>query len=96
MNFVEGLPMSNRYDTIMVVIDMFTKVWAFYYFGPSLHSLASNSSLHGKMYKLHGLPDSIIFYRDKIFTSTMWRDLFNLTDNRLIMSSSYHPQMMPD
>jgi hypothetical protein len=48
MNFVEGLPKSNRYDTIMVVIDTFTKVWAFYYFGPSLHSLASSSSLHGK------------------------------------------------
>jgi hypothetical protein len=44
------------------------------------------------MYNLHGLPDSIISDRENIFTSAVSRDLFNLTNNQLIMSSSYHPQ----
>ncbi|XP_066324466.1 uncharacterized protein [Miscanthus floridulus] len=44
------------------------------------------------VYKLHGLSESIISDRDKIFTSAFWRDLFKLTDTQLLMSSSYHPQ----
>jgi len=44
------------------------------------------------IYKLHGLPMSIISDRDKIFTSQIWRELFRLTDTQLMMSSSYHPQ----
>ena len=44
------------------------------------------------VYKLHGLPKVIISDRDKIFTSSLWQQLFQLTDTKLNMSSSYHPQ----
>jgi hypothetical protein len=43
------------------------------------------------IYKLHGLPTSIVFDRDIIFTSQVWKELFRLTDTQLMMSS-YHPQ----
>jgi hypothetical protein len=44
------------------------------------------------IYKLHGLPKAIISDRDPIFTSTVWKELFKLTDTQLMMSSAYHPQ----
>ena len=34
----------------------------------------------------------IVSDRDRIFTSTLWKELFRLTDTTLNMSSSYHPQ----
>jgi hypothetical protein len=29
---------------------------------------------------------------DKIFTGTLWKELFCLTGTQLMMSSAYHPQ----
>jgi hypothetical protein len=44
------------------------------------------------VFKLHGLPLAIVSDRDKVFTSTLWRELFRLTETQLKMSSAYHPQ----
>lgn len=44
------------------------------------------------IYKLHGMPMTIISDRDKVFTSKLWQELFQLSDTTLNMSSSYHPQ----
>ena len=92
LDFIEGLPKSARYDTILVIIDKFTK---YGHFLPLSHpyTAASVAQLFvDNIYKLHGLPKVIISDRDKIFTSTFWQQLFKLTDTTLNMSSSYHPQ----
>jgi transposase InsO family protein len=49
---------------------------------------------HNNVYKLHGLPRTIISDRDKVFTSTLWQELFKLSDITLNMSSAYHPKPM--
>jgi hypothetical protein len=43
------------------------------------------------VFKIHGLPGILIFDRDPIFTSRLWRELFRLTGTQLAMSSSRHP-----
>lgn len=45
-----------------------------------------------KVYKLHGLPKSIVSDRDVLFTSTFWQHLNKLVGTRLRMSSAYHLQ----
>lgn len=42
--------------------------------------------------KLHGVPKTIVPNRDRIFTSQLWKSLFQLINTKLLMSSSYHPQ----
>src|SRR3954447_12418562 len=44
------------------------------------------------MFKLHGLPSSIISDRDTKFTSRFWQSLFRTMGTRLAMSTAYHPQ----
>jgi ribosomal protein L21E len=41
---------------------------------------------------IHGLPRAIISDRDRVFTSTLWKELFLRAGTQLRMSSSYHPQ----
>lgn len=44
------------------------------------------------VFKLHGLPEAIVSDRDRVFTSTLWKELFRLSRTNLLMSSAYHPQ----
>lgn len=92
MDFIEGLPKSQKLDTIMVIIDKYTK---YAHFVPLVHpfsALTVAQAYLDSVYKLHGLPQGIVSDRDKIFTSAIWKELFRLSDTQLMMSSSYHPQ----
>lgn len=91
-DFIEGLPKSNRFDTILVVIDKFTKYGHFIALAHPFTAAHVAHAFLDNVYKLHGLPEGIVSDRDKIFTSAFWRELFKLTDTKLLMSSPYHPQ----
>jgi len=92
MDFIEGLPSSNKQDVILVVIDKFSKYAHFMALSHPFTALQVAQSYMNNVYKLHGLPAAIISDRDRIFTSSVWQELFKLTDTQLLMSSSYHPQ----
>lgn len=92
MDFIEGLPRSEGFDTIMVVVDRFTK---YGHFLPLKHPFTASGVAHiflEQVVKLHGLPKSIVSDRDKVFTSSFWKHLFQLMDVKLLMSTAYHPQ----
>lgn len=92
MDFIEGLPKSSGYDCILVVVDTFSK---YSHFLPLKHPFTAVSVaklFHHQIYRLHGLPLSIVSDRDRVFTSRFWQELFCLADVRLSMSSVYHPQ----
>ena len=44
------------------------------------------------VFKLHGNPSSIVSDRGSTFTSSFWKELFQLQGVSLHLSSSYHPQ----
>lgn len=94
LDFIEGLPQSNRYNTILVVIDKFTKYGHFIPLAHPFTALQIAQVYLANIYKLHGLPKTIISDHDRIFTSTVWQELFKLTDTQLAMSSSYIRRQM--
>ena len=93
MDFIEGLPRSKSYNYILVVVDKFSKYAHFLPLSHPFTALQVAQLYLNHIYKLHGLPTAIISDRDKVFTSQVWQELFRLSDIKLLMSSSYHPQM---
>lgn len=92
LDFIEGLPKSKNFDTILVVIDKLTKYAHFICLSHPYTATTVAQAFLTNIYKLHGMPTVIISDRDRIFTSTLWQELFKLTETTLNMSSSYHPQ----
>lgn len=92
MDFIEALPQSQSYTCILVIVDTFTKYANFLPLKHPFTALSVARLFHDQIYKHHGLPQSIISDRDKIFLSLLWQELFRLADVQLRMSSAYHPQ----
>ena len=86
------LPKSHKFDTILVVVDKFTRYGHFIPLADPFTAMQVAQVFMTQVYRLHGLPEHIVSDRDKVFTSAFWRELFKLTDTQLLMSSSYHPQ----
>ena len=92
MDFIEGLPKSNGYSVIMVVVDRLTK---FAHFVAVKHPYTTSTIAQlfmDNIVKLHGLPNSIVSDRDIIFVSAFWKELFKLYRVNLQLSTAYHPQ----
>lgn len=88
MVFVEGLPLSEGCNAILVIVK-------YSHFIPLKHPFTAQDIARlvlDNVVKLHGLPRSIVSDRDKIFTSSFWKALFSLLDTKLLMSTAYHPQ----
>ncbi|KAL0326250.1 UNVERIFIED_CONTAM: Transposon Ty3-G Gag-Pol polyprotein [Sesamum radiatum] len=92
MDFIKGLPPSEGKDSILVIVDRLTK---YSHFLPLKHPYTSSSiakTFFDNIYKLHGLPVSIVTDKDRVFTSRLWKELFSMARVSLDMSSAYHPQ----
>jgi len=92
MDFIEGLPKSKTYDTILVVIDKLIKYAHFICLSHPYTASTVAQAFLANIYKLHGMPTVIISDRDRVFTSSFWQELFKLTDTTINMSLAYHPQ----
>lgn len=92
MDFVEGLPPSGGKNCILVVVDRFSKYAHFLPLAHPYTALSVAKLFLQQVYRLHGLPDSIVSDRDRVFTSQLWQALFRLANVTLKMSTAYHPQ----
>jgi hypothetical protein len=74
-----------------VIVDKITKYAHFLPLAHPYTAIQIAQTFFNNMYKLHGLPKAIISDRDRIFMSNLCKELFELSDTKLLMSSSYHP-----
>eukprot|EP00253_Pinus_taeda_P007116 PITA_07116 len=92
MDFITGLTNSGNKLVIMVVVDRISKYAHFcalpHPFTPTLVA----QTFMDQIFKLHGMPTSIVSDRDPIFTSNFWQELFRLQGTHLKLNTSYHPQ----
>eukprot|EP00253_Pinus_taeda_P011600 PITA_11600 len=93
MDFITGLPKTKRNnDSIMVVVDRLSNVA---HFIPVQSTYKATQIAHifmPNVFKLHGLPKTIISDHDVKFTSAFWRTLFAALGTELNFSTAYHPQ----
>ena len=92
MDFIEGLPNSNGKDVILVIVDRFSKYAHFIGLKHSYSASGIAQLFFDNIFKLHGLPNTIISDRDPICFSSFWQKLFSLQGVQLLKSTTYHPQ----
>jgi hypothetical protein len=92
MDFIEGLPKSDGYNVILVVVDRLTKYAHFLAIKHPYTATSIAQLFLDNIVKLHGLPQSIVTDRDTIFVSQFWKTLFKLYKVNLKLSTAYHPQ----
>jgi len=92
MDFIEGLPKSEGKEVIFIVVDRFSN---YAHFMALIHPYSTSSVAKvfmDNVYKLHGLPATIISDRDPVFLSHFWQQLFQYQGVNLHHSTVYHPQ----
>ena len=93
LDFMFGMPPDHHGRTGLVVfVDRLSKM---------VHLAPCSTKITGKetallfldhVYRLHGMPETIISDRDPRFTSGFWRHVFKLLGSTLHMSTADHPQ----
>jgi len=77
MDFITGLRTSFGYSVIMVVVDRLSKYAHFSALTGNYNSKKVVEVFMLNIVKLHGMPKSIVFYRDKVFESILATSVHN-------------------
>ena len=92
MDLIEGLPLAHSRDSILVIVDRFSKMALFI---PTDRKLTAKTL--ADLYLTHvfskwGKPKSIVSDRGSEFTSKFWKEFTTLLDIKSRFSTAYHPQ----
>ena len=76
---------------ILVVVDRLSKYAHFIAVSHPYIAISIAQLFMDHIYRLHGLPQTIVSDRDPTFLSSFWQELFKLQHVQLNMSIAYHP-----
>src|SRR5882724_1225967 len=92
MDFIEGLPLSNGHDTILVVVCCLTKMALFI---PTFRDIDAEDLARiflSQVFAKHGTPANIVSDWGKHFISRFWQLLCQLLGIKANLSTAYHPE----
>ena len=91
-DFITKLPLAQGYDSILVVVDWFTKMA---HFVPTTEKTTAEGLarlFRDNVWRLHGLPESIISDRGPQFAAGLMRELNEMLGIKTKLSTAFHPQ----
>jgi len=91
-DFITKLPLAQGYDAILVVCNCFSKIVHFIATMEKTSAEGLAKLFWDHVWKLHGLPESIISDRGVQFAVGMIRELNNLLGIQMKLSTAYYPQ----
>jgi len=92
LDFVTGLPLSNKQTTILTVVDRFSKM-AHFVLLPKFSSAKETAELVLLLvFRLQDLPMDVVSDRGPQFTSVFWIKLCTLIGATASLSSGFHAQ----
>ena len=92
MDFIEKLPSSSGFDTILVIVDRLTKQAIFI---PAHDTIMSTDLAHLfvlHVFSKHSIPSHVTSDRGLEFVSNFFRSLGTALDMQLHFTSGYHPE----
>jgi hypothetical protein len=91
-DFTTDLPLSKGFDSILVVVDQFSKEVEFIPCNKTTTALDTARLYLHNVWKNHGLPSSIVSDRGPQFASQVMRDLCKRLGIQPKLSTAFHPQ----
>ena len=92
-DFITKLPLAQGYDAILVVVDQLTKMVHFIPTTEKTMAEGLAKLFRDNVWKLHGLPKSIISDREPQFIAGLMRELNQILGIKSKMSTVFHSQM---
>ncbi|MBW0465695.1 hypothetical protein O181_005410 [Austropuccinia psidii MF-1] len=92
MDLITQLPLSNSFDSILVIVDRFSKMAVFI---PTMYSITSLDLAHlliNNIFSKNGLSSSIVSDRGPLFVSSFWTNLCHQLRISRDLSTSYHSE----
>jgi len=91
-DFIIKLPLAQGYDTILVVCDQLTKIAHFVLTTEKTLAKRLAKLFRDHIWKLHGLPESIISNRGAQFAANLMKELNQILVIKMRLSMIFHPQ----
>ena len=91
-DFITKLPLAQGYDAILVVCNRFSKMAHFIATMEKTSAEELTKLFRDHVWKLHGLPESIISNRGVQFAAGLMRKLNNLLGIQMKLLMAYHSQ----
>ena len=91
-DFITKLPLAQGYNSILVVVDRLTKI---VHFIPTMEKTSAEELarlFRDNVWKLHGLPESIISDRGPQFAAELMWELNEILGVKSKLSMAFHPQ----
>ena len=92
IDVIGPLPKSNEKDAIVVIVDRFTKMIQLKTTTINVSSEEIAKIYCNKIWKLHGIPRTILSDRGPQFVLRFMEDLMKALGTKQMLSTAYHPQ----
>ena len=92
LDLITGLPPSNGHDALLVVVDFLSKMSHYIPTSTDVNSKGIARLYFNHIFRLHGIPDSVVSDRGTQFILEFTRALCALTGMKQNLSTSFHPQ----